>query len=173
MKKNPANSSERESIIKRVFTEPIPEAIMTRITPLIFFSIIGLVITVFLLIYEPTRGFAPFSAALSLVLLGYSFWLKLDIIRKGYDEILFRVIDFTYLTSLSRSPTGMLLVKDGPESSNDRGMYHIAVSGKEDLPHADWIIRVYVPAGAEPSEFNGRKYFPTVFGYRIEGERTD
>ena len=57
------------------------------------------------------------------------------------------------------------MVMASPETENDRGEYHIAVSGKEAIPHPGWLVNVFVPADTQPAEYSGRKYFPTVYGY--------
>ena len=168
-RKTKANKTRRGSF-KAVFTEPLPPAITARITPLVYIGIISLVLTLIALIFRPTRGLAPFTGIITAALLGYSIWQRYEVISKGYREILFKVIDYTYLTRLSKSPTGMLLVKKLPDGEDDRGAYHIALSGKEDLPPIGWLIKAFVPADLEPAEYNGRKYFPTVFGYSLEGE---
>lgn len=160
--------------LKQLYLEPLPAAITGRINPLLYIGIACLVFTLLTLILSYTRGIAPFSALLSLTILGYATWQRYDVVSKGYKEILFKVIDYTYLTRLNRKPTGILLVKKDPGPDEEKGdLYHIATSGKEDMPPVGWNIRVYVPENMEPTEYNGRKFYPTVFGYKLEGEDED
>ena len=170
-RRNSFKKSKRKSVsIRQLYQQPLPRAITDRITPLMLIGGIGLILTIGTAIIRTTRGTSPFLAVLTFALLGYATWLRYDVISQGYAEILFKVIDYTYLTRLSRRPTGMLLVKHHPGDTDDLGNYHIALSGKEDVPPIGWVIKAYVPEGAVPAEYSGRKYFPTVFGYSLIGE---
>lgn len=172
-RKKPSAEMRQHITFKRLYATPLPPAITARITPLLLIGAIGVVLTLVTLIWASVRGIAPFFGIITLVILGYATWLRYDVVSKGYKEILFKVIDYTYLTSISKSPTGMLLVKKYPDDADDRGNYHVAVSGKEDMPPIGWLVKVYVPQNMEPSEYNGRRFFPTVFGYKLEGEDFD
>lgn len=163
-------------IIKRLYTEPLPPAIEARVRPILYIGILGIILTAIAFIVKTTRGVAPFFAIITLTMLIYGSWLRFEVIRHGYREMVFKVVDYTSLTRIllpNARPSGMLLIRSEADSPDDRSIYHIGVSGKEDLPPVGWLIRAYVPADAEPAEFNGRLYFPSVYGYKIEGEDVD
>ena len=155
--------------LKNIISEPVPPAVAGKIQPLIMIGCIVMVIAIVTLFFKPIRRAALLFVLLGIAILGYALLQKAAVIRHGYREIWFKVVDYTYLTRLNRRPTGMLLIKD-EAADEESELYHIAVSGEEDLPPIGWIIKAYVPADAEPAEYNGRKFFSTVYGYKLEGE---
>lgn len=160
--------------LRAILKAPLPPAIMSRITPLMTTGL-GLILASFILIFiKPIRTTAPFFAMLGLVIIGFAIWQKRDALTKGYDEYIFKVVDYTYISPIVTKfnhPTGMLLLKKEEDSAVGNNIYHVATSGKtRNLPPIDWLIRVYVPKGSEAVPYGDRKYFPVVYGYAIEGE---
>lgn len=175
--KAPKKKEKRGRIgIKDIIKADLPAAISSNTTPLLAVGGVVMLIGVMLLIIPSYRRTAPLFLVLGIAISGYSIWVRYDVLKRGYDEYLFKVVDYTYIAASVltkyRSPTGMLLLKkDDNGNTNDGNMYHVAVSGKtRNLPPIDWIIRVYVPKGMKAAQYGDRKYFPTVYGYRIEGE---
>lgn len=160
--------------LRQIYEETLPPPIAGRINPLLTIGAVSALLAVATLIAPSSRGLSPFLALIALTLLGYGTWQRYDVISRGYKEILFKVVDYTFLTRLSRNPTGLIMVKAYPETEQDHGEYHIAVSGKEALPRPGWLVNVYVPSDIEPAEYSGRKYFPTVYGYTaIDSDDTE
>lgn len=158
---------------RKLLTAKLPSAIMDRISPLLGFGLAALIFTLVILTIPSVRRSAPLFAALGVVVTAYSLWQKADVLKRGYDEYLFKVIDYSYMAPLVTKrtmPTGLVLIKKD-EDDSAANIYHIAVSGSRKLlPPLDWIIRVYVPKGMEAAVYGDKKYFPVVYGYRIEGE---
>lgn len=173
-KKKRSKAKKNRISLRQIYTEALPPPIAARISPLLTIGAVALLLAVTTLVVPSTRGLAPFLALIALTLLGYGTWQRYDVISRGYKEILFKVVDYTFLTRLSRNPTGLIMIKADPETENDRGEYHIAVSGKEALPRPGWLVNVYVPSDIEPAEYSRRKYFPTVYGYTaIDSDDTE
>ena len=175
MKKERKNKENKNRItLKKIISTKLPAAIESDINPLLTIGLAAILISAMIVFVDSIRGVAPLSFGLGIIITGYALWRKADVIKKGYEELIFKVVDYTYIAPVLtkyRTPTGMLLLKKDEEGKEDGNMYHIAVSGKtKNLPPVDWIIRVYVPKGIEAAQYGDRKYFPTVYGYRIEGE---
>lgn len=172
-KKKRSKAKKNRISLRQIYTEALPPPIAARINPLLTIGAVALLLAVTTMVVPSTRGLAPFLALIALSLLGYGTWQRYDVISRGYKEILFKVVDYTFLTRLSRNPTGLIVVKAYPETEQDHGEYHIAVSGKEALPRPGWLVNVYVPSDIEPAEYSGRKYFPAVYGYAAVGDGDD
>lgn len=160
--------------IKEIFKTELPAAIMSRITPLFGLGVAALIMALLVLLIPSVRRTSPLFFVLGAIMAGYAVWLKADVIRHGYEEYVFKVIDYTYITPIvtkRSNPSGMLLLKPDEDDDKNSNLYHVSTSGKNGtLPPIDWLIRVYVPKGSVASEYGDRKYFPIVYGYKIEGE---
>lgn len=160
--------------LKEIFKAPLPSAIMARISPLFGLGVAALIMAVIVLIIPSIRGISPLFLVLGLIMAGYAVWLKADVIKHGYEEYIFKVVDYTYISPFATrkaTPTGMLLIKKDEPDVEEGNLYHVSTSGKNGtLPPIDWLVRVYVPEGSVAAEYGDRKYFPIVYGYKIEGE---
>lgn len=168
-------SGARKLSIKMLLTAQLPEAISGRINPILAMGCAAVIAAVITLPFAALRRAAPLLAVIGSLVIIYALWQKAEVLRNGYDEYLFKVIDYTYIAPIRTSfisPTGMLLLNRTEGFEHDQNTYHVAIAGKatQGLPPVDWIIRVYVPKGSVAASFGDRKYFPVVYGYRIEGE---
>ena len=84
--------------LRQIYTEALPPPIAARINPLLTIGAVALLLAVTTLVVPSTRGLAPFLALIALSLLGYGTWQRYDVISRGYREILFKIVDYTYLT---------------------------------------------------------------------------
>lgn len=174
MKKSKSRSGKIPSF-KKILTAKLPPAIMGRITPLLTVGAAALLAAVIFLFSPSLRLSAPMFAVLGAGLILFGLYQKTDILIHGYDEHIFKVIDYSQIIPVASkhiSPSGLFLMKKSAEGeAPDNCVYHIAVSTKGNvLPPIDWLIRVYVPKGMEAVNYGDKKYFPTVYGYSIEGE---
>lgn len=177
-KEKKEKAKKKRLTLKQLLATRLPAAIESNINPLLTVGTGVLLSSILIFIIPSFRSTSPLFLLLGAVITGYALWQKADVIKKGYEEYIFKVVDYTYLGNLLtkyRTPTGMLLLMKDEEGNdiieNDGNMYHVAVSGKEKvLPPIDWLIRVYVPKGSMAAQYGDKKYFPTVYGYRIEGE---
>lgn len=160
--------------LKKLIRTRLPSAISSRLMPMLSFGCAALIFAVIVCFIPSVRKGAPLIAVMGMVAAAYSLWQKAEVLKTGYDEYLFKVVDYTYWTPvISRisKPTGMILLNKTPGIQEDQQMYHVAVAGKANsLPPIDWIIRVYVPKGIQAADYGDTKYFPVVYGYKIEGE---
>ncbi len=175
MKARKKTGYRRRFSVKELFTAKLPSAITSRISPLLTVGSATLLSSVILLFFPTLRLSAPLFAILGAVIILYALWQKADVLMHGYDEHVFKVVDYSQIlpfTTKIAPPTGLFLMRKTPEGEpEDCSIYHVAVSAKGNLlPPIDWLIRVYVPKGMEAVTYGDKKYFPTVYGYRIEGE---
>ena len=174
-KRKKKNKGKRKRLtLAQIMRAELPAAIMSRITPLFGLGVAALAMTVIVLFLPMVRSTAPLFAILGIFMAGYAVWQKADVIKRGYDEHVFKVIDYTYMMPVitkKTNPTGMLLLNKDEEDDEAGNVYHVSTSGKNgNLPPIDWLIRVYVPKGSVAAQYGDRKYFPIVYGYKIEGE---
>lgn len=161
--------------LKELLTAKLPPGIMSRISPLITIGS-GVLISAFVLLFIPAlRGGVPMFAVLGILFIVFALWKKAEVLIRGYDVHVFKVVDYSQfmpITTKHTTPTGMFLLrKDLGEDEQDNSVYHIATSGKGSLlPPIDWLIKVYVPKGMQAVSYGDKKYFPTVYGYSIFGE---
>lgn len=158
-----------ESRFERVVGTKLPPALEKMCQPLIYIGAAFLTAALVQAIMPSLRSLSPFAAILGVLILCFGYLKKREMVLGGYDEYLFKTLDYTYLTRYGKTPTGVLLIKTD-EENGARDLYHIAVTGKDNVPPLDWIIRVYVPKNAMLSEYNGRKHFSSVYGYQVEEE---
>ena len=177
--KTKKSTAKNRNGLKAILSANLPDAISARIVPFFGMGGAALVIAALLLPFSGVRRMSLFFAAFGAIATAYALWQKADVIRRGYDEYLFKVVDYTYLVPMPAmfskmvSPTGMLLLNKTPGIEEDQSVYHVAAYGKaKGLPPLDWIIRVYVPKGSRAAVYSDRKYFPTVYGYKLEREDT-
>lgn len=171
VKKKAAKKTHRngESRFRRVMGTKLPPALEKMCQPLVYIGAAFITAAIVQAIMPSLRSLSPFAAILGILILCFGYLKKREMVLRGYDEYLFKTLDYTYLTRYGKNPTGVLLIKTD-EESGARDLYHIAVTGKDNVPPLDWIIRVYVPKDAMLSEYNGRKHFSAVYGYQAEEE---
>lgn len=158
-----------ESRFRRVVGTKLPPPLEKMCQPLIYIGAAFITAAIVQAIMPSLRSLSPFAAILGILILCFGYLRKREMVLGGYDEYVFKTLDYTYLTRYGKNPTGVLLIKTD-EESGIRELYHIAVTGKDNVPPLDWKIRVYVPKNAVLSEYNGRKHFSSVFGYQAEEE---
>jgi hypothetical protein len=154
---------------KKVMRTKLPKSLESICQPFWLIGAAFLSAAVVQAIMPSLRRLAPLTLLIALIVFAYAFLRKREIVVKGYDEFIFKVIDYSYLTRFGKKPTGLLLL--GPfDRETDKEIYHISLFGKEAIPPTDWLIRVYVPKDAVVAEFQGRKYFSSYYGFQIVEE---
>lgn len=105
---------------------------------------------------------------LGMLYIAYALCGKSRIIKEGYKAHVFRVYDYTYLSRMDRSPSGMLMRS---VEENCCIKYHLAYDRGCGLPEIGSVIKVYVPEPSMPRSYGERWYYPIVLGYEIAEEK--
>lgn len=161
--------------VSDLFMTRLPPAISGRISPLLTIGSAILLSSLALIFITPLRASAPMFAMLGIVLILYALWQKADVLKRGYDTYIFKVVDYSQILPVATKrtpPSGLFLIKKREEGEDaDDSIYHISISARGNLlPPIDWLIKVYVPKDMEAATYGGKKYFPIVYGYSILGE---
>ena len=168
-KKTKKNEKAKENRFVRVLGTKLPPALEKTCQPLFYIGAALMSAALVQVLAPSLRSLSPFAAFLGLILLVFAYMKKREMVMTGYNEYVFTTLNYTFLTKHGKTPTGVLLI-DTTQRPEERELYHIAVSGNDNVPPLDWKIRVYVPKNAMIAEYNGRKHFSSVYGYQVEEE---
>ena len=168
--------SEKLSISDRFWATlktELPPPLDAKCQPLVYIALAFFVAAIVLTIISSLRSMAPFALMLSLLIAVFAYMRRSEMVFAGYDEYLFKVLDYTYLTKRQKqkgTPTGIMLL--GVEGTADNPvmneLYHVAVDNTGTIPEPGSILKVYVPKGAVVTNYGNRKYFSRVFAYDVD-----
>jgi len=165
-KKEKSSSPEIKISPADILRAKLPTPLEAKCSPLLHIGLVFLVVALVQAFVSSMRTMAPFSLLIGLGLVILAFIRKRDMLLTGYDEYIFRTIDYTYLVKHQRRPTGIVLLgEEGPVESE---IYHVAVENPSNIPPLNCKLKVYVPKNATQGIYASRKYFSRVYAYTVE-----